>query len=112
MVAFRNHSEEDQDRFQLAATYSDECDKGETASGVFWVRMFRICHKRTHPTRWEGERQGRCLSMTVSKAWRQNKDGDPLAEGQSWTCMCQRANEVSMGKFRAGHGVSVEMMLP
>ena len=72
--------------------------------------MFWICYKRTHPTRWEGERQVRCLSMTVSQASHQNKDGDPLT--QSWTCMCQRDNGVSVGKFRAGHGVSVEMRLP
>ena len=86
--------------------------KGTGASGIFWVRMFWICQKRTHPTRWECERQGRCLYMTVSQASHQNKDGDPLTEGQSWTCMCQRDNGISVGNFRAGHGVLVEMRLP
>ena len=52
------------------------------------------------------------LFMTVSQTWFQNKEGDPLAEGQSWTCMCQRDNGVSVGNFRAGHGVLVEMKLP
>ncbi len=101
-----------QDRFQLAATYSDEWVKGESPAGPFWVRMFWICQKRTHETRWEGNRQGRCLSMTTSKAWHQNKEGDPLAEGQSWTCNCQRHQGYSEGKFLGGHGVLCEMKLP
>ena len=50
--------------------------------------------------------------MTVSKAWHQNKTGDPLAQGQNWTCIRQRNQGVSVGKFRAGHGVLVEMRLP
>ena len=112
MVAFRSHTEEDQNRFQLAATYSDEWVKGETPNGPFWVRMVWICQKGTHPSKWEGDKPGRCMSMTISKAWHRNVADDPLAEGQSWTCKCQRQNGHSVGKFRAAHGVLCEMKLP
>ena len=50
--------------------------------------------------------------MTCSQAWHRNIDDDPLAEGQSWTCKCQRHGGQSLGKFRAGHGVLCEMKLP
>ena len=56
MVAFRSHSEEDQDRFQLAATYSDEWVKGETPNGPFWVRMFLHRCERIFCTRAKGRR--------------------------------------------------------
>ena len=118
LVGFSKHDEETQDRFQLAATYSDEWVRGDSKSGgFFWVRMYWICQKRTHHTRWEGNKQGRCLSMTMSKKWHQNVENDPLSEFQSWTCECQRwakptGDVVSEGKFRAGHGVVVEMKVP
>jgi hypothetical protein len=113
LLGFSRHSEEVQDRFQLAATYSDEWVKGRSkhGGGVFWIRMYWICQKHTHPTKWEGKRPQRCLSMTLSKKWHQNKE-DPLDECQTWTCNCQREQGYSEGKFRAGHGVLVEMKVP
>ena len=100
------------DRVQSVAASSDEWVKGIGPSGTFWVRMFWVCQKRTHPSRCEGDRRGRCLSMTISKAWRHNKKDDPLAEGQPWTCMCQRNLGYSAGRFRAWHGVLCEIKLP
>ncbi|MFM7989580.1 MAG: hypothetical protein ACKPKO_60725, partial [Candidatus Fonsibacter sp.] len=77
------HGKQEQYRFLMASSYSDEWVR----KGSSYLRMWYICQRRTDTVNWEGNQNGRCLHLTTSKNWDRFKE-DPLAPGQSYMCAC------------------------
>ena len=100
-LAFESKGE-DQHKFILAASYSDEWTeikntKGQVVGGIY---SWYVCRARTG---WNDKLgcNAECLTVTPSKDW-DRKFGDPLASKQRWYCHCS-------AKYKAGWGQLVEL---
>ena len=94
LLAFADKGPQQQWRYQLAATYSD--DWVSSTDGGAFMRMYFIC-RAGHS--WEP-----CLAVVQAKVWRP-KSADPLNPG-GWAC-----TECNTG-FRTAFGVIIEIVSP
>ena len=92
-LAFSNETEEVQDRYLLASSFSDEWTRkvGPAGELLGYKRSWYICKGQSS---W-----GRCAGLMASKAWRR-KNEDPLMKGQKYYCnLCNNKFNHSWGQL-------------